>query len=52
LEENQTDACIVNGLAYGKGFGLVKGPGRCRHLRDGTALFKALADFLEQRHRD
>jgi phosphopantothenate---cysteine ligase (CTP) len=42
LEENSTDACAVNGLAYGKGFGLVNGPGRCRHLPDKKALFKAL----------
>ncbi len=45
LKENQTDACVVNGAAYGKGFGLVEGPGRCRHLPDKSALFKALADF-------
>ncbi len=47
LEENQTDACVVNGLAYGMGFGIVKGPGRCRHLPDDKALFEALADFAE-----
>ena len=34
----------VNGLAYGKGFGLVQGPGHCRHLPDKKALFKALAE--------
>ena len=47
LEDNQTDACVVNGLAYGMGFGIVKGPGRCRHARDDKALFEALADFAE-----
>lgn len=44
LEENSTDACVVNGPSYGKGFGLVAGPGRCRHLGNKTALFKALAE--------
>jgi phosphopantothenate---cysteine ligase (CTP) len=46
LEENQTDVCVVNGPAYGKGFGLVSGDGRCRHLRDKKALFKALAEIV------
>jgi phosphopantothenate---cysteine ligase (CTP) len=42
LKENQTDACVVNGPAYGKGFGLVKSGGPCRHLPDKCALFEAL----------
>jgi phosphopantothenoylcysteine decarboxylase/phosphopantothenate--cysteine ligase len=42
VEENQTDACVVNGRAYGKGFGLVTGRGRRVHLRDKPALFAAL----------
>jgi phosphopantothenoylcysteine decarboxylase/phosphopantothenate--cysteine ligase len=45
LKDNSTDACVVNGLAYGVGFGLVKGPGRCLHLPDKTALFKALSEI-------
>jgi phosphopantothenoylcysteine synthetase/decarboxylase len=45
LADNHTDACVVNGPAYGTGYGLVEDPGRCRHLPDKTALFKALADF-------
>jgi phosphopantothenoylcysteine synthetase/decarboxylase len=48
LEENQTNACVVNGAAYGKGFGLVEGPGRCRDLPDKSALFAALAEFIIQ----
>ena len=48
LEENQTDACVVNGAAYGKGFGLVEGPGCCRHLPDKSALFNVLAGFIAQ----
>jgi phosphopantothenoylcysteine decarboxylase/phosphopantothenate--cysteine ligase len=45
LQENQTDACVANGSAYGTGFGLVEGPGCCRHLRNKSALFNALADY-------
>jgi phosphopantothenate---cysteine ligase (CTP) len=47
LKKNSTNACVVNGLAYGTGSGLVLGPGRCHHLPDKRALFKALADFSE-----
>jgi phosphopantothenoylcysteine decarboxylase/phosphopantothenate--cysteine ligase len=45
MAENSADACVVNGRAYGAGFGLVEGPGRSRHLRNKAALFEALADF-------
>jgi phosphopantothenoylcysteine decarboxylase/phosphopantothenate--cysteine ligase len=38
----RTDACVVNGRAYGEGFGLVTGPGRCLHLPDAAALYAAL----------
>jgi phosphopantothenoylcysteine decarboxylase/phosphopantothenate--cysteine ligase len=47
MQEYQTDACVINGSAYGMGCGLVEAPGRCRHLRDKGALFKALAGLLE-----
>jgi phosphopantothenoylcysteine decarboxylase/phosphopantothenate--cysteine ligase len=46
LKENMTDACVANGPAYGKGFGVVEGPSRHRHLPDKKALFKALGNFL------
>jgi phosphopantothenoylcysteine synthetase/decarboxylase len=42
LAENRTDACVVNGRAYGEGFGLVTLPGRCRHVPDRKLLFDAL----------
>jgi phosphopantothenate---cysteine ligase (CTP) len=51
LSESSNDACVVNGVAYGAGYGLVEGPGSCRHLRDKKALFKALADFMRARGR-
>jgi phosphopantothenoylcysteine decarboxylase/phosphopantothenate--cysteine ligase len=43
----RTDACVVNGRAYGKGFGLVAG-GKCVHLADTTALFEALQKTLQK----
>jgi phosphopantothenoylcysteine decarboxylase/phosphopantothenate--cysteine ligase len=51
LEENQTDACVVNGRAYGKGFGLVTRLGNCEHLRDQPALFAALLARAEAKAR-
>lgn len=45
LEKNRTDICVVNGPAYGQGFGLATA-GDCRHLPDKAALFKA---FLQWR---
>jgi phosphopantothenoylcysteine decarboxylase/phosphopantothenate--cysteine ligase len=44
LAENQTDACVVNGRAYGKGFGLITRAGRREHKRDKAALFAALLE--------
>jgi phosphopantothenate---cysteine ligase (CTP) len=46
LEYNRTDACVVNGRAYGDGFGLVTPPGRCRHLGDRKLLFDALEKLM------
>ena len=47
LAQNRTDACVVNGAAYGDGFGLVTGAGRCEHLADAAALYQALAMLME-----
>jgi phosphopantothenate---cysteine ligase (CTP) len=46
IAENQTDFCVVNGRAYGEGFGLVRGLGQCAHFPDGPALFVALEELL------
>jgi len=46
LTQCLTDACVANGAAYGEGFGLVSGAGRCAHLADRAALFEALAELL------
>jgi len=45
LAENRTDACVVNGRAYGEGFGLVTPPGQCRHIRDRKLLFDELENL-------
>ena len=46
ISDSQTDACVANGPAYGKGFGLVQRGGDCLHLKDMPALFEALASFI------
>jgi phosphopantothenate---cysteine ligase (CTP) len=46
IANNRTDACVVNGAAYGDGFGLVTRPGRCAHLPDAQGLYHALAGLI------
>jgi phosphopantothenoylcysteine decarboxylase/phosphopantothenate--cysteine ligase len=46
IAASRTDACIANGRAYGRGFGLVTGPGKCLHLDDAHSLFVALGESL------
>jgi len=46
MEENRTDACVVNGPAYGTGFALVAADGS-RHTSGKPALFKALLRFCK-----
>ena len=43
-----TDACVVNGPAYGEGFGLVQGGGEYTHLEDNGALFEELEKFIRR----
>ena len=49
VSENRTNACVVNGRAYGAGFGLVTGMGQCRHLAEMETLFSALEKLLHSR---
>ncbi len=46
LRDCRTDACVVNGPAYGSGFGLVTGAGSCVALPGPAELFAALAALL------
>ena len=49
IATNRANACVVNGAAYGNGFGLVTGGGPCAHLADAPALYRALAGLLQSR---
>jgi len=42
MRENQTDACVANGPAYGAGFGLLRRNGQCTHFEERENLFAAL----------
>ncbi|MGD1084312.1 MAG: phosphopantothenoylcysteine decarboxylase [Verrucomicrobiota bacterium] len=46
IEECQLDACVVNGRAYGEGFGLVRRDGGLAHLGDAEGLFAALEALI------
>lgn len=46
IAENQTDACVVNGAAYGAGFGMVRAGERPVHLADADALCAWLLQWL------
>ena len=46
LAECANDACVANGPAYGKGFGLVTAGG-LDHFAGSEKLFAALAEFIE-----
>ena len=47
ITECATDLCVVNGPAYGDGFGLVAGNGKAAHLASAPLLFLALEKFLQ-----
>lgn len=48
LAEARTNACVVNGPAYGKGFGLLERSGRTREFPDRENLFEALEALIAQ----
>lgn len=48
LADCHTDACVLNGPAYGTGFGLVDSAGRCVELTHPAALFGALEELLRR----
>jgi phosphopantothenate---cysteine ligase (CTP) len=51
IAECATDACVANGPAYGKGFGLVTADGQ-RHFAGAEKLFAALEDTLAGRMKN
>jgi phosphopantothenoylcysteine synthetase/decarboxylase len=48
IADSQTDACVANGRAYGNGFGLVTGQGKCKHFSDTKELFGALERMMRK----
>lgn len=48
ITECRTNACVANGRAYGLGFGLVPGTGKCAHFRDAESLYSALEQLLHK----
>ncbi len=48
IAECRTNACVANGRAYGLGFGLVTGAGKCAHFRDAASLYSALEQLLHK----
>jgi phosphopantothenoylcysteine decarboxylase/phosphopantothenate--cysteine ligase len=48
IAANRTDACVANGRAYGKGFGVVRERSELKHCETMPELFAALADILKE----
>jgi hypothetical protein len=46
LEDCGTEYCVVNGAAYGEGFGLVDRRARVRHFADKAALCDGLVALI------
>jgi phosphopantothenoylcysteine synthetase/decarboxylase len=46
IADCSTDLCVVNGPAYGEGFGIVGGKGGAGHLAAPPVLFDVLEKFL------
>jgi phosphopantothenoylcysteine synthetase/decarboxylase len=46
ITECSTDLCVVNGPAYGEGFGIIGGKGAPGHLATPPILFNVLEKFL------
>jgi phosphopantothenate---cysteine ligase (CTP) len=46
LRENRTDACVLNGRAYGSGFGFCTAPEQVRDLGTKAEVVEFLADWL------
>jgi phosphopantothenoylcysteine synthetase/decarboxylase len=48
IDECLTDACVLNGAAYGQGFGLLARSGDQVHLPDKTELARFLVEWAEK----
>jgi len=48
IDECLTDACVLNGKAYGAGFGVISRAGELIHLPDKPALCRFLIEWVER----
>jgi phosphopantothenoylcysteine synthetase/decarboxylase len=48
IDEHLTDACVLNGHAYGPGFGVISRSGEQTHLPDKATLCRFLIDWAER----
>ena len=51
LAESRTDACVMNGAAYGGGFGFLEPQSKPQHLADKPALCQHLARWLKLKEK-
>jgi phosphopantothenoylcysteine synthetase/decarboxylase len=51
LAESRTDACVMNGAAYGGGFGFLEPKTKPHHFIDKPALCKHLAGWLKLKEK-
>jgi phosphopantothenoylcysteine synthetase/decarboxylase len=51
LRENQTDACVLNGKAWGTGYAFCTPPENIRDLPDKAAVVQFLPDWLREKLR-
>ena len=49
VEDNRTNACVLNGRAWGKGFAFCNPPNQVRELDSKKGLARFLASWLESR---
>jgi phosphopantothenoylcysteine synthetase/decarboxylase len=50
MRENRTDACVLNGAAYGPGFAVCREGGTVSACRDSAELAECLLEWLAGRH--
>lgn len=49
IRTSRTDACVANGPAYGRNFGLLKADGKLTDHRGSAELFSALESLIQSR---
>ena len=49
IRDSRTDACVANGPAYGRSFGLLTAAGKLADVRGSEELFSALESLIQSR---